>query len=67
MQNISGELQDLAFPYLHPKEYDWLKQTSKAQYEKRLAYLEAEAGGRILARKARHPSDRDRLPRQTVQ
>jgi GTP pyrophosphokinase len=40
MQNVSGELQDLAFPYLHPKEYEWLKQTSKAQYEKRLAYLE---------------------------
>jgi GTP pyrophosphokinase len=40
MQNISGELQDLAFPYLHPKEYEWLKKTTKSQYEARLKYLE---------------------------
>ena len=40
MQNVSGELQDLALPYLHPKEYEWLRQTSAARYEKRLAYLE---------------------------
>ena len=24
MHNVSGELQDLAFPYLHPREYEWL-------------------------------------------
>ena len=40
MQNISGELQDLAFPYLHPKESEWLKKTTAGQYEKRLAYLQ---------------------------
>jgi GTP pyrophosphokinase len=40
MQNISGEMQDLAFPYLHPKEHEWLKKTAQAQYEKRLHYLE---------------------------
>jgi GTP pyrophosphokinase len=39
MQYISGEMQDLAFPYLHPKESEWLKKTAAAQYEKRLAYL----------------------------
>ncbi len=40
MQNVSGELQDLAFPYLHPKEYRWLLETTKEQYESRLAYLQ---------------------------
>ncbi len=40
MQNVSGELQDLAFPCLHPKEYDWLKQTTKGRYETRLKYLQ---------------------------
>jgi len=40
MHNLSGELQDLAFPYLHPQEYRWLLNTAKEQYEKRLAYLE---------------------------
>jgi GTP diphosphokinase / guanosine-3',5'-bis(diphosphate) 3'-diphosphatase len=40
MQNLSGELQDLAFPFLHPKEYRWLLETTKEQYEERLAYLE---------------------------
>ncbi len=40
MQNLSGELQDLAFPFLNPQEYRWLLATTKEQYEKRLAYLE---------------------------
>ena len=40
MHNLSGELQDLAFPFLYPKEYRWLLESTKAQYEKRLAYLE---------------------------
>ncbi len=40
MQNVTGELQDLAFLYLNPKEYQWLLSTTKEQYEKRLAYLE---------------------------
>lgn len=40
MQNVSGELQDLAFPYLHPKEYRWLLETTKEQYESRIAYLQ---------------------------
>ena len=40
MYNLSGELQDFAFPYLYPKEYEWLLSNTKEQYEKRLAYLE---------------------------
>lgn len=39
MHNLSGELQDLAFPYLHPKEYRWLLDTTKERYEERLTYL----------------------------
>ena len=40
MHNVSGELEDLAFPYLHPQEYRWLLATTKEQYKERLAYLE---------------------------
>jgi GTP pyrophosphokinase len=40
MHNLSGELQDLAFPYLHPQEYRWVLSTSKEHYEARLNYLE---------------------------
>lgn len=40
MQNLSGELRDLAFPYLHPKEYEWLKKTVGEKYEERTKYLE---------------------------
>ncbi|MDE2020130.1 MAG: RelA/SpoT family protein [Patescibacteria group bacterium] len=40
MHNLSGELQDLAFPFLYPKEYRWILESTKAQYEKRIAYLE---------------------------
>lgn len=40
MHNLSGELQDLAFPYLYPKEYRWLLSVSKEHFEQRLKYLE---------------------------
>ncbi|HVN26357.1 MAG TPA: RelA/SpoT family protein [Candidatus Paceibacterota bacterium] len=40
MHNVSGELQDLAFPYLHPQDYKWLLGATKEQYEERLTYLE---------------------------
>ena len=40
MYDLSGELQDLAFPFLHPKEYEWLIAHTREQYEARLAYLE---------------------------
>ena len=39
MQEVSGELQDLAFPYLYPKEERWLKENIKDRYETRLSYL----------------------------
>lgn len=41
MQNLSGELRDLAFPYIYPTEYRWLLATAKEQYEERLKYLES--------------------------
>ena len=40
MHHVSGELQDLAFPYLHPQEHAWLVKNAKARYEERLKYLE---------------------------
>lgn len=40
MHNVSGELQDLAFPYIHPREYRMLQEMAKEQFEERLKYLE---------------------------
>jgi GTP pyrophosphokinase len=40
MHNVSGELQDLAFPYLHPREYEWLLSTAEERYAERMRYLE---------------------------
>jgi GTP pyrophosphokinase len=40
MHNVSGELQDLAFPYLHPREYDWVLSATKEHYAERSKYLE---------------------------
>jgi GTP pyrophosphokinase len=40
MHNVSGELQDLAFPYLHPREYEWLLKAAKERYAERAKYLE---------------------------
>ncbi len=57
MHNLSGELQDLAFPYLHPKEYKWLLDTAKEHYEERLAYLKKvkPAVERLLKKHDIHP------------
>jgi guanosine-3',5'-bis(diphosphate) 3'-pyrophosphohydrolase len=41
MYSVSGELEDIAFSYLSPKEYAWLERTTKEQYAERLAYLES--------------------------
>jgi len=41
MYNVSGELEDLSFSYLSPKEYNWLKTTTEEQYAQRLTYLES--------------------------
>lgn len=40
MWELSGELHDLAFPYLHPDEYKWLLEHVADEYEVRRAYLE---------------------------
>ncbi len=40
MQKLSGELEDLAFPYLYPKEYAWLIKTVKEKYIDRQKYVE---------------------------
>lgn len=41
MQKLSGELEDLAFPYVLPDEYAELERTVKDPYERRLAYARA--------------------------
>ena len=40
MANLAGELEDLAFPYLCSKEYQWLLENVKEHYEERKNYLE---------------------------
>jgi len=40
MANLAGELEDLAFPFLHPQEYKWLIENVKERYEEREKYLE---------------------------
>ncbi len=40
MQNLAGELEDLAFPFIHPQGYKWLKENTRARYEKGLRHLE---------------------------
>jgi len=39
MQNLSGILQDIAFPYLYPQEERWLKRMVKDEYLEREKYL----------------------------
>jgi len=40
MQNLSGELHDLSFPFLYPKENEWLLNHIPEKYEARKEYLE---------------------------
>src|SRR3989344_3276709 len=40
MQNLSGELQDLSFPYLYPQESKWLYDNVRERYKEREEYLE---------------------------
>ncbi|MEI6479238.1 MAG: RelA/SpoT family protein [bacterium] len=40
MQKLSGELEDLAFPFIHPEEYKWLVETVKDSYSSRIRYAE---------------------------
>jgi len=39
MQNIYGELSDLAFPYLNPPGHSWIVKTMSESYEEREKYL----------------------------
>ena len=39
MQRVSGELEDLAFPYTNPDAYDWLHKNVRGKYEDREKYL----------------------------
>lgn len=40
MGEVKGQLEDLAFPYLYPKESSWLQGHLAAQYKERERYLE---------------------------
>lgn len=40
MQKLSGDLEDLSFPYLHPEEYKWLVGAVKEKYEERVRHAE---------------------------
>ncbi len=39
MQNLAGEMYDLCFPVLYPKEYEWLIQNIKDEFSTRHEYL----------------------------
>jgi len=39
MQNVYGELNDLAFPFLHPTEFEWLQQNVREPFHERERYL----------------------------
>lgn len=39
MQSLSGELEDLALPYTHTKEYHWLTENVPERYEEREKYM----------------------------
>ncbi|MEK7195679.1 MAG: HD domain-containing protein, partial [Patescibacteria group bacterium] len=39
MQRLSGELEDMAFPYLYHKEYRWLIENVADRYDQREKYL----------------------------
>ncbi len=38
MQKLSGELEDLAFPYLYPRDFKWLRNQIEGRYEERKRY-----------------------------
>ncbi len=40
MQKLSGELEDLSFPFLYEEEYRWLMENVKEQHEERASYAE---------------------------
>ncbi|MEW6616980.1 MAG: RelA/SpoT family protein [Patescibacteria group bacterium] len=40
MQKLSGELEDLSFPFLYEEEYRWLIENVKERHEERVLYAE---------------------------
>lgn len=40
MGHIKGELEDLAFPYVYPKEYEWMKKNIVPRYKPKVEYIE---------------------------
>lgn len=40
MGDIKGQLEDLAFKYLHPEEYEWVARNVAEKYQEREKYLE---------------------------
>src|SRR3989344_5444725 len=40
MGEMKGKLEDLAFPYLYPKEFEWLAKNVKEKYKEQQKYLE---------------------------
>ncbi|MDO8602148.1 MAG: HD domain-containing protein, partial [bacterium] len=44
MYKLGGELEDLAFPYLYPKEYKWILKNLNDLYETRERYVEKLKG-----------------------
>jgi GTP pyrophosphokinase len=40
MHRLSGELEDLAFPFIYPQEYRWLMDRVKEKYEEREKFAE---------------------------
>ncbi len=40
MHRLSGELEDLSFPYIYPQEYKWLLKNMKEKYDEREKYAE---------------------------
>jgi len=40
MGHIKGELEDLAFPYVNPQEYDWMKKNIVPRFKPQVEYIE---------------------------
>ncbi len=40
IQQLRGEMEDLAFPYVYPEEYEWVKNLVAEEYKKKTKYLE---------------------------
>lgn len=59
MGEIKGKLEDLAFPYLYPKEFEWLMENIKEKYKEQQKYLEKvkPVFKKILEKEEIHPVD----------